>query len=85
MFHSTTVMLLSVVLMLWLISVRAHVKLCMKYMYIISSTRIRVRVRPIQTSHTADDVEKVNGRPGKRHAKTAETHARLLCLKAQLL
>lgn len=77
MFHSTTVMLLSVVLMLWLISVRAHVKLCLKYMYmyIISSTRIRVRVRPIQTSHTADDVEKVNGRPGKRHAKTAETRA----------
>lgn len=76
MFHSTTV-ILSVVLMLWLISVRAHVKVCMKYMYIyiVSSTRIRVWVRPIQTSHTADDVEKVNGRPGKRHAKTSETRA----------
>lgn len=39
----------------------------------VSSTRVRVRVRPIQTSHTADNVEKVNGRPGKRHAKTAKT------------
>ena len=39
----------------------------------VSSTRVRVRVRPIQTSYATDDVKKVNGRPGKRHAKTAET------------
>lgn len=50
-----------------------------------SSTRVRVRVRPIQTSNTTDDVEKVNGRPGERHAKTAKTTTWLLCLQTQLL
>lgn len=54
--------------------VHAHVTLCkIVDMFEVSSTRVRVRVRPIQTSHTADDVEKVNGRPGKRHTKTAKT------------
>jgi len=51
----------------------------------VSSTRVRVGVRPVQTSHTADDVEKVNGGPGKRHAEVAETTARLLRLQTQLL
>lgn len=51
----------------------------------VHSTRVRVRVRPIQTSHTADDVEKVNGCPGKRHAEIAKTTARLLCLHTQFL
>lgn len=56
-----------------------------KIVDVIVSTRVRVRVRPIQTSHTADDVEKVNGCPGKRHAKTSKATTGLLCLQTQLL
>lgn len=49
------------------------------------STGVRVGVGPIQTAHAADDVEKVNGCPGERHAETSETTARLFCLQTELL
>lgn len=51
----------------------------------VSSTRIGVWVRPIESSHAADDVQEMNGCPSKRHAKTTETSTRLFCLKTQLL
>lgn len=51
----------------------------------INSTGVRVGIWPIQTSHAADNVEKVNGCPGERHPKTAQTTTRLLCLQTQLL
>lgn len=49
------------------------------------STRVRVRVGAVQTSHAAHDVEEVNGRPGKRHAEAAQATAGLFGLLPQLL
>lgn len=51
----------------------------------IGGTRVGVRVRAVQTSHTAHNVKQVNGRPGKGHAEVAQTTAGLFRLLPQLL
>lgn len=62
-------------------SVYTHLWHCMKmWMRLNRNTRVGVRVWPIQTTHTADNVEKVNGCPSKRHAITSKAATCLLCL-----
>lgn len=51
----------------------------------MGSTRVGVRVRAVQTSHAAHDVEQVDGRPGEGHAEAAQTTAGLFGLLPQLL
>lgn len=49
------------------------------------STGVRVGVGPVQTAHAADDVDQVNGCPGKRHPEASQAVAGLLRLQTQLL
>lgn len=49
------------------------------------STGVRVGVGAVQTAHAADDVDQVNGCPGKRHAEASQAVAGLLRLQTQLL
>lgn len=52
---------------------------------VLRITCVWVRVRALQPPDTADDVEKVDGRPGKGHSEASKTTAWLLCLGLQFL